>query len=48
MLMCSVFAVQRRFDGKRILLGVDRLDYVKGIPHKLLAMEHFLDEHPEW
>ena len=45
---CVALAVQRRFDGKRILLGVDRLDYVKGIPHKLLAMEHFLDHHPEW
>eukprot|EP00656_Telonema_subtile_P012797 TRINITY_DN16469_c0_g1_i3.p1 TRINITY_DN16469_c0_g1~~TRINITY_DN16469_c0_g1_i3.p1 ORF type:complete len:1065 (-),score=254.94 TRINITY_DN16469_c0_g1_i3:64-3258(-) len=43
-----IINLQRRFDGKRIILGLDRLDYVKGIPHKLLAMEHFLDCHPEW
>ncbi|PNH10010.1 putative alpha,alpha-trehalose-phosphate synthase [UDP-forming] 2 [Tetrabaena socialis] len=32
----------------RVLLGVDRLDPVKGLPHKLLAFEQFLQEHPEW
>eukprot|EP00955_Chlamydomonas_euryale_P063526 358696-Chlamydomonas_euryale.AAC.6 len=30
------------------MLGVDRLDMVKGIPQKLLAYEKFLEEHPEW
>jgi len=30
------------------MLGVDRLDMVKGIPQKLLAFEKFLEEHPEW
>lgn len=34
--------------GKKIVVGVDRLDYIKGIPHKLLAIEHFLEHHPEW
>lgn len=34
--------------GKKIIVGVDRLDYIKGIPHKLLAIEHFLEHHPEW
>ena len=34
--------------GKKVILGVDRLDYIKGIPHKLLAIEHFLETHPEW
>lgn len=34
--------------GKKIVIGVDRLDYIKGIPHKLLAIEHFLEHHPEW
>lgn len=34
--------------GKKIIVGVDRLDYIKGIPHKLLAIEHFLETHPEW
>ena len=30
------------------MLGVDRLDMIKGIPQKLLAFEKFLEEHPEW
>jgi trehalose 6-phosphate synthase len=33
-------------DGKRLLLGVDRLDYTKGIVERLLAIEHLLEEHP--
>src|SRR5947199_268396 len=31
-----------------ILLGVDRLDYTKGIPDRLLGFERFLERHPEW
>ncbi|MEB2284865.1 MAG: bifunctional alpha,alpha-trehalose-phosphate synthase (UDP-forming)/trehalose-phosphatase [Polyangiaceae bacterium UTPRO1] len=34
-------------DGVRILLGVDRLDYTKGIPRRLLAFERLLEHHPE-
>ena len=30
----------------RIILGVDRLDYTKGIPHRLLAFERFLERFP--
>src|SRR5471030_1850792 len=33
-------------DGNRILLGVDRMDYTKGIVERLLAVEHLLEEHP--
>ena len=33
--------------GVRILLGVDRLDYTKGIPERLAAFRHFLELHPE-
>lgn len=33
---------------KKLILGVDRLDYIKGIPHKLLAFEILLQKHPEW
>jgi trehalose 6-phosphate synthase len=32
-------------EGKRLLLGVDRMDYTKGIIERLLAFEHLLDEH---
>ena len=44
----KVIELQRRFDGKKLLLGVDRMDYVKGIPHKLLALEKLLESHPSW
>ena len=30
------------------MVGVDRLDYIKGMPQKLHAFEVFLTEHPEW
>jgi Glycosyltransferase family 20 len=35
-------------DASQVMLGVDRLDMIKGIPQKLLAFEKFLEEHPEW
>ncbi|MBL8923648.1 MAG: bifunctional alpha,alpha-trehalose-phosphate synthase (UDP-forming)/trehalose-phosphatase [Myxococcaceae bacterium] len=31
----------------RLLVGIDRLDYTKGIPRRLLAYERLLAEHPE-
>ncbi|KAG2524895.1 hypothetical protein BBO99_00005047 [Phytophthora kernoviae] len=37
-----------KFGGKRIILGIDRLDNIKGIPHKMLAMETLLNRFPEW
>lgn len=40
--------LRESFPGKKIIVGVDRLDSIKGIPHKLLAVEHFLETHPEW
>src|SRR5262245_10080318 len=37
-----------RGDGSvRMLVGVDRLDYTKGIPRRLLAYERMLQSHPE-
>ena len=32
---------------ERLLVGIDRLDYTKGIPRRLLAYERLLAEHPE-
>ncbi len=32
----------------RLLLGVDRLDYSKGIPERLRAYERLLERFPEW
>jgi trehalose 6-phosphate synthase len=33
---------------RRMILGVDRLDYSKGIPERLLAFEALLEHYPEW
>jgi trehalose-6-phosphate synthase len=32
----------------KILVGRDKLDFVKGVRQKLLAFEKFLEKHPEW
>lgn len=37
-----------KFSGRTVILGVDRLDMIKGIPQKLLAYEKFLEERPDW
>ena len=34
--------------GRRLIIGVDRLDYSKGIPQRIQAIGHFLDTNPEW
>jgi len=36
----------QRFQGKRILLAVDRLDYTKGIPERLRTFRHLLRRAP--
>lgn len=33
--------------GRQLVLGVDRLDYTKGIIERLLAFRHFLARHPQ-
>lgn len=33
--------------GYKVLLGLDRLDYTKGIPERLLAIDSLLEKHPE-
>jgi trehalose 6-phosphate synthase/phosphatase len=40
--------MKARFRAKKIILGVDRLDYTKGIPEKMLAYEEFLRRNPHW
>ncbi|WP_309896721.1 bifunctional alpha,alpha-trehalose-phosphate synthase (UDP-forming)/trehalose-phosphatase [Archangium sp.] len=34
--------------GQRLLMGVDRLDYTKGIPQRLLAVQRLLEREPAW
>lgn len=33
---------------KKLLVGVDRIDYTKGIPEKLRAIDRFLEKYPEY
>ena len=40
--------LQQRFGDVKVIVGVDRLDYIKGVPQKLHALELFLTQHPEW
>jgi len=35
-------------EGQVLVLGVDRLDYTKGIPERLLALERFFQGFPQW
>lgn len=44
----SAAALEYRHLPQRLLVGIDRLDYSKGIPRRLLALEQLLTEHPEW
>jgi trehalose 6-phosphate synthase len=35
-------------EGRTLLIGVDRLDYSKGLPQRLEAFERFCDVYPDW
>lgn len=39
--------LERQYEGRRLILGVERLDYTKGVPQKLHAFERFLEQDPE-
>lgn len=43
-----IAALEQKFQGVKLMVGVDRLDYIKGVPQKLHALEVFLSDHPEW
>jgi trehalose 6-phosphate synthase/phosphatase len=38
--------LESQYEGRRLVLGVERLDYTKGIPQKLQAFERFLEQDP--
>ncbi|KAF1356635.1 glycosyl transferase [Delphinella strobiligena] len=46
--MERIASLENKFKGVKLIVGVDRLDYIKGVPQKLHALEVFLTEHPEW
>jgi trehalose 6-phosphate synthase len=40
--------IRREIGADHIIIGVDRLDYTKGIRERLLAYERFLEKYPEY
>jgi trehalose 6-phosphate synthase/phosphatase len=44
----NVKGLKTLYEGKKIIVGRDRLDSVRGVAQKLMAFERFLDEYPEW
>ena len=40
--------LRERLGNLKIVVSLDRLDYTKGIKHRLGAFETFLERHPEW
>lgn len=46
--IARVEQVRKSFPNKKIIFSVDRLDYTKGVTHRLSGFEQFLDDHPEW
>jgi trehalose 6-phosphate synthase/phosphatase len=40
--------ISANFGDRKIIFSVDRLDYTKGITHRLSGFEYFLEQHPEW
>nr|MBN2278720.1 trehalose-6-phosphate synthase [candidate division Zixibacteria bacterium] len=43
----AAWYIHERFPRQKIMLGIDRLDYTKGITHRLLAFENCLERYPE-
>lgn len=45
--ICKIKELSQRTNDKKIILSVERLDYVKGPLEKIIAFGEFLEEHPE-
>ena len=44
----EIEGLMRSLGNSKLVLGVDRLDYTKGIPERLIAFGKLLDKFPEW
>lgn len=44
----KIAGLRELYAGKKIIVGRDRLDTVRGVAQKLQAFEKFLERHPEW
>jgi trehalose 6-phosphate synthase/phosphatase len=40
--------IRANFSDRKMIFSVDRLDYTKGVTHRLIGFERFLSRHPEW
>src|ERR1700712_3597222 len=40
--------IRQLYPGKKLIVGRDRLDAVRGVAQKLQAFENFLERYPEW
>jgi trehalose 6-phosphate synthase len=40
--------IEESLGGRKLVLGVDRLDYSKGILHRINAFDRFLEMNPDW
>lgn len=40
--------LRRQLNGRKLIVGVDRLDYSKGLPERFSALERLFDKRPEW
>merc|ERR1719471_2012170 len=44
----QVAELRKKYNGKRIILGIDELDVVRGTINKFQAYNKFLELHEEW
>jgi trehalose 6-phosphate synthase len=44
----SIAALDKSIAGRKLILGVDRLDYTKGLPQRIEAYERLLADYPEY
>lgn len=40
--------LRKKLGGRTVFVGVDSISANSGIPHKMVAFRHFLQEHPEY
>lgn len=44
----ETFAIMKPSGDGKLMIGVDRIDYSKGVPQKFAAYEQLLLDHPQW
>jgi len=43
-----VRSLMESFRGRKVILGIDQLDHMKGLPNKFYALETFFEDNPSW